>query len=333
MELTCNRPNCTVAQTGICLLNYKEPAGCPEREGASVDGVNEILSVDLAPLEEPAQAAQLPASHALTLNDAATLMSARYCHMIGIVGSPDAGKTAALASLYLLLSSAKLKHFDFADSRTLMALDEIARGARRWNRGQPPEQMTAHTVQADARAAGLLHIRLRSRETGDFVDLLLPDLPGEWSTSLIDTNRADRFDFLKSADCVWVMVDGRQLREVATRRLAAHRTTLLIKRLSEHLRPNKPKIKLVLTRRDAGEVPMSVIEGIAGTGRQCGFELEVVEIASFADGVEVNAGHGIEGLILSSVAGDAGARTLWSDHGASESGRWILNYRREEQPE
>ncbi len=328
MEATCTRANCTVAQTGICLLNHKSPAECPEvRQLLAADAVTKILEDGLKPLVQPLERAQLPASHALTLEKAAAIMTRRYCHVIGIVGSPDAGKTASIASLYLLLSGARLRDLEFADSKSLMALDEISRGARRWNQGEPPEEMTAHTVQTDARAAGLLHIRLLSRASGRRVDLLLPDLPGEWSTSLIDTNRVDRFDFLKSADCIWVMVDGQQLRDSSTRRLAAHRTILLIKRLYEFLSPAKPRIKLVLTRRDTGAVPEAAISSILAEAGRCGLSIDVAEIASFADGTAVEAGHGIEDLILGSVRSTTDVRPLWPHADEPDAARWVLNYR------
>ena len=128
------------------------------------------------------------------------MMGRRYFRVVGILGEPDAGKTASLVSLYLLLSRGKLTGFKYADSRTLMAFQEISQGALRWNEGEHPQQLTTHTKLADGRSAGFLHLRLMPTEGSEAVDLLLPDLPGEWTTALTDSNRFDRLDFLKGAD-------------------------------------------------------------------------------------------------------------------------------------
>jgi hypothetical protein len=109
--------------------------------------------------------------------------------LAGILGSPKAGKTALLVSLYLLAANGKLEGYKIADSETMRGIDDISRGARRWNQGQVPEEMTIHTELADERTPGFLHLRLRRLNDGKMLDLLLPDLPGEWSDSLIDHKR------------------------------------------------------------------------------------------------------------------------------------------------
>src|SRR4029077_3525643 len=131
-----------------------------------------------------------------------------------------AGKTAALVSLYLLASRAQLRGFGFADSRTLMAFNEISQGALDWNEGKLPDQLTQHTELADDRTAGFLHLRLRHEESEETCDFLLPDLPGEWTTSFVDKDRNDRLQFLKRADVIWLMMDGAQLRDTSQRHWA-----------------------------------------------------------------------------------------------------------------
>ena len=130
-------------------------------------------------------------------------MSKRYCRVVGILGAPDAGKSASLASLFLLLGRDKLSGFRFADSRTIMALNEISQGARRWNKGAPPAQMTSHTELAEDRPAGFLHLRTpRALPTAKRSTFCASRFARRVVGFLIHKNRSDRLDFLKSADVV-----------------------------------------------------------------------------------------------------------------------------------
>ncbi len=203
----CSIAECTFAETGVCLEN-NPPEQCPNRATASAQATPASVGSIPPPLTAPDEKPRFPPSLTLGGSEASELMSGRYCRVVGILGAPDSGKTASVASLFMLLSREKLSGFRFADSRTLMALNEISQGARRWNKGSPPEQMTAHTELAEDRDAGYLHLRLRRIKDGDVFDFLLPDLPGEWSDSLIDRNRTDRLAFMKAADVIWLMADG-----------------------------------------------------------------------------------------------------------------------------
>lgn len=307
----CRQENCTVAETGVCLLN-NAPATCPnysvEEDGATTHDVTETLT---PPLMEPPKNPRFPLSLAMTPTQTRELMGGRYCRLVGILGAPDAGKTASLVSLYLLVARDKLSGFTFADSRSLMAFDDISQGARRWNEGHPPEQLTTHTELVDDRSAGFLHLRLRPAGHEAAVDLLLPDLPGEWSTALVDNTRVDRLEFLKRADVVWLMVDGRQLSDPPTRQLALHRTKLLMQRLVSIVMPS-PQAILVVTRLDQGEPDQVAIDILHDEARAIGLSLEVVSIASFAEGA-VAPGTGIADLIAMSTRSVRATPAFWPD--------------------
>jgi hypothetical protein len=179
MERACNQAECTVTATGICLLN-NDPTTCLHRiaQQADDDQINvaaEVASV----LERPTTKSKFPPSGSLSPAEANLLMSERYCRVVGILGAPDAGKTASLVSIYLLLAHNGLEQFEFADSHTIMALEEISRGARRWNEGRPPDQMTVHTERPDERIPGFMHLRVQCVSSGEWIDMLFPDLPGE----------------------------------------------------------------------------------------------------------------------------------------------------------
>ncbi len=294
--LPCSNQDCTVAQTGKCLLN-NDPASCPERKAATDAAVT--APADAAPLEAPTARPRFFPGLALGLEEACQLMARRYVHLIGLLGTPDAGKTAALVSLYLLLANDKLQGFTFSDSDTLMALEALSRGARKWNKGKMPDQMTGHTELGDDRSAGFLHLRLRSR-TGDRLkyDLLFPDLPGEWTTQLVDKDVRERLSFLTRADAFWVLMDGNALVDPANRNHAVHRTSVLLDRVRHFASSPKPRVYLVLTRRDGrADSPADTIARLAAEAERLSLSLKVFEVASFSEESEIKPGHGLNDLL------------------------------------
>lgn len=335
MAITCRRADCTVAQTGICLLNNAVET-CPERVLSGIEpAVDDTLSALVPPpLSAPERNPQFPSSLTLTPDAVRSALSGRMLRLIGVLGAPDAGKTAILVALYLLLSRGKLEGFKFGDSLSLLAFDEISRGARRWNEGQPPEQMTNHTELPDQRTAGFLHLRLRGRTSEIRHDLLLPDIPGEWSTSLIDSNRVDRLAFLKSADVIWITVDGRQLINAETRQQVLHRTGLLMQRVSEFLAPEIPPIIIVISHKDLGDPSPASIRKLESEATRLKLQFKIMQVSSFSDNEAVMPGTGIAELIDISLRGSAPSEsmTLWPDTLVPSSDRQLLNFRNREVP-
>jgi hypothetical protein len=196
--------------------------------------------------------------------------------------------------------------------------------------------MTAHTNELpDERVAGFLHVRLRDRSTNAPFDLLLPDLPGEWSTALIDNNRVDRLEFLKSADSIWILVDGQKLTKLETRQLALHRTKLMVQRLATLLDRQAPPLVLVVSRRDLGAPNDSITQEVRDEATRHGMLMTVVHISSFSDQDEVKAGTGIAELIANSVGPRATEDpAFWPDRDIAGEPRTSLKFRnrRESRP-
>lgn len=322
MSTACKQESCTVGETDTCLLNL-DP--CPHRikvEG----GLSPDVTAETAPLREPPKNPRFPLSLTLMPSQMRELMAARYCRLIGILGAPDAGKTAVLVSLYLLLARDKLADIHFADSRTLMSFDEISAGARRWNEGKLPEQLTAHTESKDDRSAGFLHLRLKP-DGQEPVDILLPDLPGEWTTSLLENGRVDRLQFLKGADIVWLIIDGNQLSAPEKRQWTLHRTKLLMQRLAALVAPTPPVI-LVITRRDKTEIDTATLDELMSEAKATGLTMTVAPIASFADEGEVEPGTGIRELVLASIQPPTEERPFWPDSAPpSKDQRALLRFK------
>lgn len=323
---TCKEKDCTVAQTGICLLN-NDPKSCPQRIASEIATEVDIRT-ELGNLAKPAQNPTFPSSLALSHADASILMARRYCRLIGILGPPDAGKTALLVCLYLLLASGKLAGFEFRNSSSLMALEEISRGARRWKTGDPPGSLTQHTEAKDERAAGFLHFRLAQQEGGEVVDILFSDLPGEWSTSLIDLNRSDRLDFLRSTDAIWVMLDGLELTERSKRQTAFHRAGLLLQRIRALFVDSVPPVRLVISRRDKGELAPQNYQMLVEEAARLGIVLSVSQVASFSEDDAVAPGAGIPELLTTLSDTMGGNVETWPAIEGSGNDRQMLRFRK-----
>lgn len=329
--LTCPRSECTVAETGRCILN-NDPATCPERTGvpAQESALTEISTASAAPpLEAPAERPRFPHSLAFGPDDIREITGGRYHFLAGILGSPKAGKTALLVSLYLLAANNKLEGYQIVDSQTLMGLDEISRGAREWNEGQIPDEMTIHTELADERTPGFLHLRLKRISDQKVLDLLMPDLPGEWSDALINHKRTDRLSFLRSADVLWVTVDGADL--VQARQQVLHRTQLLFQRIKNFLGNQSPKILLVISHLDRGEPEARSIKALQDEADRLGLPITVRNVASFSDADAIPPGTGLLELLAQTFEGvPVQQPRFWPINARSEEGRFIARFRIDE---
>jgi GTPase SAR1 family protein len=278
-------------------LNHPDPAtNCPSFQRAATDAViggpnDPALNLVAAATSDPLPsrgARQFHTGLELGTDDIAELTRARYCHLIGVLGAWDAGKTCFLLSLYLMASGNSLPgDYLCAGSLTLKGFEERARRIRNWDSATPlPEQLADHTSLADPRQPALLHLALRERG-GDRqrYDLLLTDLPGEWSKSLVDrAATAGRFDFLKRADGIIVVVDGPALAS-ERRHVEVQRTKHLMDRLIHSVRVDASvPLTLLLTKCD--RISMKQPEAVAELVEHCkqlGFEPRAVLSAAFSN--------------------------------------------------
>lgn len=337
MNEDCSYEGCTVAETGRCALE-RDPATCPNRIGNQADTEPDLVEdasaanadagapVLLAPDENPS----FPPSLTLGPELIEEMMGSRYVKVVGILGDPESGKTACLASLYLLTSNAMLEGWTFADSRSLMAFEEIARGARRWNEGHPPEQMTVHTEMADERQPGFLHLRLRSETDGRVVDLALPDLPGEWTKTLIRSARFDRLEFMRSADVIWLVVDGRVLADRERRQGTITRLGQLGGRLRALIEGTMPRVLMVITHRDLHEPDEGIVTRLTAEMTKHDVAFEIMPVAPFSDNEEIKAGFGLAALVTATVGRSNAAPEFWPATPSAPGASSFLSYRRDQ---
>lgn len=342
MSGSCRFDGCTVDETGVCALE-RAPSNCSNRitnesSGAkstdiqdsnnSLSGISDRLGAPV--LDRPRGASAFTSSQTLGLADLNAMMASRYVNVVGILGDPESGKTACLASLYLLVSHAKLEGWSFADSKSLAAFEEIARGARDWNKGKAPEQMTVHTELADDHGPGFLHLRLVRKSDGRRVDLALPDIPGEWTQALVSSAQSDRFDFMKSADSIWIVLDGRSLADIERRHGLIARVGQLARRLKTMLDGRTFRLMVVVTHQDLHVLDDSVAQRLQEELTRHGATAEIVGVAPFSDSPDaVPAGYGIANLINLTAGTQPNHPTFWTSTEPTEGNRAYINHRRD----
>jgi len=330
-EAICSKDGCTFADTGVCLQNFDPPETCPELaiigtdQKAVVTDDDEVISDQITH--------SLPSGHVMNLSDLSVLTAREYTRLVGILGAPNAGKTAALVSLYLMLANGKLDGFTYRDSKTLLALEEISRGARRWSNGAQPEQLTDHTRSLDDRQPGFVHLRLHRMEDQHTVAIALPDLPGEWTKSLVEENKFNRLSFLDACDKIWIVIDGRDFRDQVERRVEVNRTELLLERLKQNLAsPTKHEVLLVITHADLGELAKSALEPILKFAERIGFRCAIHHIASFSSSDTIAPGYGVAELLTNTLCdGSSSFPDIWPKRTVRE-GRHMMRFEKMDDP-
>lgn len=337
MSNACAYEGCAVGETGSCALE-RDPATCEHRLAAlaaqaTADGdtgptsAADGNSLGGPVLESPATDVGFPTSRTLGPDMISDLMASRYVTVVGILGDPESGKTACLASLYLLVSNACLQGWSFADSKSLMGFEDIARGAREWNEGAPPEQMTVHTQMADERQPGFLHLRLVRESDGHRLDLALPDLPGEWTTALVSTAKAERFAFLQSAEVIWIVVDGRTLADREKLQGVVSRLGQLAGRLKTLIGETLPRLVILATHRDQGELELAALTRIRDELAKKQVVAQVIEVAPFSGDQVIKPGHGLLELIDATAGSPPEPMGCWQASPPHASTRAFLSYR------
>lgn len=306
----CSNADCTVAETGICLEGHENyTTECPYYQAqARASRLGDVLkSADEAAIEAPTERERLfwPGAE-LGIEEAESIMRARYTHLIGIVGPTGVGKTCFINALYLKASSndSPLRRYRFAGSRTLVGFEERARYARVWEKGLIPEKLSERTILRDSRQPGFLHLRLADiREPRVVHEVLLTDLPGEWFETMIDDASASaRLMFLQRADGILLFVDTEKLMQTDTRHQEVYMARTLLGRLQEavNVEPSTP-ITLVVSKTDVLKTepsdpsPIPGVEQIRTGAQDRGFHPSVIHLASFSRYPElIPSGYGVE---------------------------------------
>lgn len=299
-HLSCAKPECTVATTGICLLK-KSPQECEHHRAVQVTTPPARPAPPAPPPSKPLR--RFHSGIEMGTEDAVVVSRAAYTRLIGVLGATNSGKTCLLSSLYLLASNGLLgDRFRFAGSLTLQGFEDRARHARDWNSGHLPEQLAEHTTLLDPRAPSLLHIAFAENVgPGRRRDLLFTDLPGEWTSQLVArADTAPRLAFLARADGVILVLDGPSFASPAARHAESMNACMLLGRLRSEVKldPATPMV-LAVSKKDqtAGVIPPSVQE-VVQEARRLGFAPATIATCAFSsDTTKFTSGEGVVDIV------------------------------------
>jgi len=301
---TCEKKDCTFTETEICLEGHEDASNCPHfrliDESVSLDPDDSLLEKDISTeTQKPSFIRRFHSGNELGLEEATKIMRNSYVHLIGILGKYDVGKTCLLSSLYLMTScGGLLPDYLFAGSQSLQGFEIRARRLRKWKHGTLPDKLADHTYLQDPNTPAFMHLSLKEQSSQyRHLNLLLTDLPGEWSTDLIDrADTASRFDFLKRADGIIYVIDGPRLASTSNRNTEIFDAKLMLKRLLHNVQIDK-SIPLVLLISKCDELDMKEPKGVVQIREQAvemGFTPIVILAASFSKEPEnIPSGTGI----------------------------------------
>lgn len=237
----------------------------------------------------------------LGIEDMAALMREEPSQLIAILGPQNAGKTLYLVALYLICACGRAADFgyEFAGSLTLPGFEDRARNSRRWRIGEIPAKMSVHTRVGDNRGPGFMHLDLLHNETSSIKRLFLSDLPGEWTTQLIDAaHLSERFSFLGRADVICLMIEATSL-VGPLRHAEVERQRMLIDRIKGIVAPDGRKMAIIATKGDVIKLRQpQALQEIADYASDAGFQTTAMTVASVSSDDEIESGAGIfESLI------------------------------------
>lgn len=308
MPVSCQIKECPVALTGKCVKSHSPIEECPHLVKSDTPVAS---ATPPSTVTQPTWRPVYP-GHELGLEQASSVMSARFTNLIGVLGETDAGKTCMLCSLYLLASCSQLAPaYRFAGSQTLLGFESRLRIYRDWPTGTLPDRITAHTEHAHPRAPGFLHLVLASDQKSPAAsDFLFTDLPGEWTSDLVKSVRgSSRLMFLQRANGLVFAFRADQISSKENRYSQLQSARMIFQRIKDTIgvRPEVP-IAVAITRCDLtdGKVPQFSFE-ISATAQELGFlNIATIGIASFSANPNVPSGLGIGDLLkaLGSAQGE-----------------------------
>jgi len=309
--MSCIKTGCAVDSSKLCLLGTEPPTDCEFANLSEL--VNEKSSEDSA---EDIDAVLDDEKHEFHLgiemgySDVLSLSQRRYSYVISILGESHVGKTCLLTSFYIMAIRKKLDKYRFSGSLTLPAFEQRARHARQWEAGIP-KSMPSHTNLIDKRNPAFLHLQLMPTDRGpgqnseQRLDVLFTDLPGEWTTDLMDRDDTkNQFAFLHRSDAILLLLDSKKLTDSSSANNQIRNATNLFERLEKTIGLNQSMpLYLVLAKSDLVDMKVpAAISRVTEAASKHGFVTTTHAIAAWPSNTSAEPGEGVQSLLTELLA-------------------------------
>jgi hypothetical protein len=241
--IKCANLACKVAEDNRCVEGLDLNV-CPHY------GKDPIALPADGPLElEHSPTSLISLSHAgsLTAKEASVYLRRGEARTISILGTADAGKTSLIACAYDLFQSATFEGLRFGGSDTLHAFEQVCHDAR-----QASRRGTPHTDRTPIGDSRFYHIDVSVDGSREPLAILLADRAGEeYLEAANDIAIAKRFNEVKRADTILVLVDGKKMIDNGARHNAQSDVLNMLQALweSDTFRTGQ-RLGLVLTKFD-----------------------------------------------------------------------------------
>jgi hypothetical protein len=124
------------------------------------------------------------------------------------------------------------------------------------------------------------------------------------------------------------MLDGLELAERGKRQMALHRAGLLLQRVRALFVDAVPPVRLVISRRDKGELAPQNYQTLVEEAERLGIVLSASQVASFSEDDAVMPGTGIPELITTVSGTVAQNVEAWPAAGEAGNDRQMLRFRK-----
>jgi hypothetical protein len=244
----CKQVTCQVHVDGKCLESFDPPRDCPHFYFEETNDASSQISSPEETTSQPAQVS-LFSGDELSLKELTFLTYKYPTKVIVIIGESECGKTTLLGTICDMFQIAPIGKFLFAGSVTLIGFEKRSHLSRKASNLSRQD-----TERTKSKEFNFLHLAVKKENelNKKSTHLLLSDISGERFQSARDYSSSMKsLDLLKTADHLFVMIDGERLSKNLTRHGVIFNVQMFIKNaLDDEMFDRKTQLNVIISKCD-----------------------------------------------------------------------------------